>query len=105
MNGIYQDKSSVVKKYHHIKIIVQSPQFEDAHGELKYWVDQSEAVFDLQTDYAKNPYAIVIKTAIKSEYERLSYAELKFMDKIYSISANMHSQEPKQLFVEVHIDK
>lgn len=48
VRGIYQDKSSTIKKYHHLKLVVKSPHFEDTYIKLRYWRDEAEISFNLQ---------------------------------------------------------
>lgn len=33
------------------------------------------------------------------------YGEIKFREKIYSLSANLMAKQSKQLFIELHVDR
>lgn len=56
-------------------------------------------------DHAKQPYGLLLKYSDRQVNKRSSYAEVKFREKIYHISANLLSGQPKQLNIELHLDK
>lgn len=58
-----------------------------------------------QVDYAKQPYGLLLKYSDLMENKRSSFAELKIRDKIYHIAVNLMSEQPKQLNIELHLDK
>lgn len=105
VKGLYQDRSSAIKTYHHFKLDVQSPSFEQTTIDIKYSRDDFEIKLDFQVEHAKQPYGLILKYSIQSDHETISFAELNVGEKFYRISANMLSQQPKQLTVEIHIDK
>lgn len=105
MDGLYQDRTSAVKSYHHLKMIAESPSFEETDIDIKYSNDEYELKFDVNVEYAKQPYGVQIKYSEASDSHTLSYGELRYRDKLYWISADMLLDQPKQLTVEIHIDK
>lgn len=56
-------------------------------------------------EYGLIPYRVQVKHSERNVNERVSSAELKMADETYSVNANMNLDQPKQLFVEMHIDK
>lgn len=48
IKGIYQDNSSPIKTYHHVKLVASSPHFNETNIDLRYWRDQSELSLDLE---------------------------------------------------------
>lgn len=103
--GRFQDRSSSVKRYHHLKLLAQSPSFEDTFVDIKYSLDEFEMKFDAQADYKKQPYALVLKHSEHSINQTVSYAEFKWRKKHYWVSTELLSSQPKQLTVEMHLDK
>lgn len=81
-----------------------SPSFNETNIDLRYWRDEAELQFDIQTNYNKQPYGVLIKFSERVENEQRTYAEVKFREKIYSITSNMMYEQPKQLFLEIHLD-
>lgn len=104
IQGVYQDRSSNVKTYHHLKLSVMSPSFSETNIDLRYWRDAAEMQFEIQTDYDKQPYGLLIKFSERIENEQKAFAQLTFRDKVYSISSNLMYGPPKQLFLEIHLD-
>lgn len=104
IQGVYQDKSSTVKTYHHLKLSVMSPSFSETNIDLRYWRDEAELQFEVQADYNRQPYGVLIKFSERIENEQKTYAQVKFREKVYSITSNMMYGQPKQLFLEIHLD-
>uniref|UniRef100_A0A7G3AUB2 Putative lipoprotein n=1 Tax=Lutzomyia longipalpis TaxID=7200 RepID=A0A7G3AUB2_LUTLO len=103
--GKYEDRSSSIKTFHHVKLSIQSPSFEDTLVDARYSRDEYEVFVDCQVDYSGQPYGLSLKYSEQSTYETYTYTEIKWKDKFYWLSANMTSSQPKQLIVEIHLDK
>lgn len=81
-----------------------SPSFSDTNVDLRYWRDEAELQFEIQADYNKQPYGVLIKYSERIENEQKTFAQVKFREKVYSITSNMMYGPPKQLFLEIHLD-
>lgn len=81
-----------------------SPSFSETNIDLRYWRDEAELQFEIQADYNQQPYGVLIKFSERIENEQKTYAQLKFQEKLYSITSNMMYGQPKQLFLEIHLD-
>lgn len=81
-----------------------SPSFYDTNIDIRYWRDEAELQFEIQTDYNKQPYGVLIKYSERVENEQKTYAQVIFREKLYSISSNLMYGPPKQLFLEIHLD-
>ncbi|XP_055713060.1 uncharacterized protein LOC129807664 isoform X2 [Phlebotomus papatasi] len=103
--GKYEDRSSSIKTFHHIKLSIQSPSFQDTLIDARYSRDEYEVVVDCQVDYGGYPYGVSLKYSEQSPYETYTNMEVKWKDRLYWLSANMTSEQPKQLIVEIHLDK
>lgn len=105
VNGWYEDRSSFIKTYHHIKLDAQSPSFGDLTADVKYVRDEIEYKFEAHAEYGKQPYGLTVKHSRESQNGTNSYAGFKWRDSLYWFSAVMKSAPIKQLVLEVHIDK
>uniref|UniRef100_A0A182NT55 Vitellogenin domain-containing protein n=1 Tax=Anopheles dirus TaxID=7168 RepID=A0A182NT55_9DIPT len=106
VSGWYKDRSSIVKTYHHAKLVAQTgPTVREVFGDLKYIRDEYDNRLDVRAMYDKKPYGIVLHHQQQPENGTSSYAELKWKDGLYSFSAHMKSAPIKQLDLELHIDK
>ncbi|XP_055638867.1 uncharacterized protein LOC129776937 isoform X2 [Toxorhynchites rutilus septentrionalis] len=105
INGWYEDRSSFIKTYHHIKMDAQSPSFGDLTADVKYVRDEIEYKLEANAEYGKQPYGITVKHSRELENGTNTYAGFKWRDSLYWVSAVMNSAPIKQLVLEVHIDK
>ncbi|XP_052864104.1 apolipophorins [Anopheles cruzii] len=106
ISGWYKDRSSLVKSYHHAKLVAQTgPTFREVLGDLKYIHDEHDNRLDLKAMYDKRPYAIILHHKQQPENGTSSYAELRWNEGSYWFSALMKSAPIKQLDLELHIDK
>uniref|UniRef100_W4VR36 Putative lipoprotein n=1 Tax=Corethrella appendiculata TaxID=1370023 RepID=W4VR36_9DIPT len=105
INGVYQDRSSLIKVYHHLKFVVQSPSFDEVNVDIKYLRDEFERKFDIQGEYMNETYGLLIKKLESDTNETSTYAEIKWREKLYWISANMKTAQSKELLLDIHIDK
>lgn len=105
MQGFYSDRSSFVKTYHHVKLNARSPSFEDTTLDASYVRDEHEFKIDGQVEYGVVPYGITFRNTQNTKIEKISYAEIKWRKQLYWLAANLTSGQPKQLTVDLHIDK
>ncbi|KFB38034.1 AGAP008807-PA-like protein [Anopheles sinensis] len=106
VSGWYKDRSSIVKSYHHAKLVAQTgPTFREVLGDLKYIRDENDNRLDVRAMYDKRPYGITLHHRQGPENGTSSYAELRWNDGLYWFSALMKSAPIKQLDLELHIDK
>ncbi|GAB0088507.1 uncharacterized protein DMENIID0001_029540 [Sergentomyia squamirostris] len=104
-SGKYEDRSSSIKTFYHIKLNIQSPSFEETLLDARYSRDEYEVILDCQVDYGGYPYGLRLKYSEQDLFETYTNMEVRWKDKLYWISANMTSNQPKQLVVEIHLDK
>ena len=105
MKGLYQDRSSFIKKYYHLKFVAQSPSFDEVNADLKYIRDEYDFRIEAVAEYAKQPYAIIFRKRHETETLSSTHAELKYKDKVYWLHADMNTDAAKQLHMDIHIDK
>ena len=48
MRGIYQDQSSVKLSFHRLKILMQSPSFNEINVDFQYYRDNNEFRIDIK---------------------------------------------------------
>lgn len=89
-----------------MKMIVESPSFETTSINMVYRRNQLLIFFDVQSKYGKDPYGLTVQYT-SNAHNRNSNAEirLKVKEKDYWINSKLLSEQPKQLQVEIHIDK
>ncbi|XP_053673666.1 uncharacterized protein LOC128723926 [Anopheles nili] len=106
VSGWYKDRSSIVKSYHHAKLVAQTgPSGIEVLGDLKYIRDEYSNRLNVLAQYDKKPYGIILHHKQETENGTSSYAELRWDDGLYWFSALMKSAPIKQLDLELHIDK
>lgn len=105
VKGWFQDRSSQIKRHHHLKLLAQSPSFEDTTIDVRYSLDEFQIKLDAHAKHKDRPYALILKHLYESPNHTLSHAEIRYDKKLYWIKANLVSEQPKQLSVEVHLDK
>ncbi|TDG46759.1 hypothetical protein AWZ03_006806 [Drosophila navojoa] len=106
VKGNYKDRSSRLQALLHLKMIVESPSFETTSVNMVYRRNQLLIFFDVQSKYGKDPYGLTVQYT-SNAHNRNSNAEvrLKIKEKDYWINSKLLSEQPKQLQVEIHIDK
>ena len=105
IKGIYQDRTSNVKKYYHLKLIIQSKSFSDINFITKYSRDFYEHKFDLLTDFKDQVYSFKFKSSELSAFEQKTNAEIKWREKLYTLLAHSISKDMKKTSIELHFDK
>lgn len=105
LRGIYQDKTSNVKKFYHLKMNIQSKAFEDINLILKYSHDHYEFKVDVHTELMGQVYAFKLKNADLSPTESKLLTEIKWKEQIYSLTAHSLSDSIKKTTIELHLDK
>lgn len=103
--GLYQDRTSNVKKFHRLKSIITSKLFDDINCEFKYARDIQEFKIKAKTDYKNATYAFLIDSLDVSPKESIFKGELDWGEKIYSITANTSMKDIGRTKVEVHLDR
>lgn len=103
--GVYQDRTSNIKRYYKLKSVVSSKLFEDINLNLKYSRDLQEMKVKVQTEYKKKNYLLVVESSEIDESESLFTIDLKWADLSYSLSANSSSKGIGTTKVELHMDR
>lgn len=103
--GRYQDRTSSVKRFHHLKSIISSNTFDDLTFDFKYSRDFHDLKFNIQSDYKKKLFALEVKSSDLSVDESQYSGELKWADQQYSIFAHSSSKDVKKTTIEVHFDR
>lgn len=104
INGIYEDKSSAKESYHHLKLVVKSPYLNETNIVTYYILNDTDFLLDTRVDYGKKPYALVLKHSHLGLEEQSAYAELKILNKLYSLSANLNNKDSKRISIDLHIE-
>lgn len=68
-------------------------------------MDEFQIKLDAKAKYKNKPYDLILKHSYESPNHTLSYAEVSFAKKMYWLKADLISEQPKQLAVEIHLDK
>lgn len=105
LNGLYQDRSSMVKTFYHLKMLAQSPSFEDTMVDLKYARDKLEFKMEAYVEHGTDPYGLIVRKSKPADNQVVSYGEVKWREQVYWVNANMLSGQPKELNIEIHVDK
>lgn len=105
VKGSFQDRSSQIKRHHHLKLLAQSPSFDDTNIDVRYSLDEFQIKLDAKAKYRNKPYDLILKHAYENPNHTLSYVEVSFDRKMYWLKADLVSEQPKQLAVEIHLDK
>jgi hypothetical protein len=105
LKGIYQDKTSNVKRFYHLKMNIQSKSFDDVNLVLKYSHDHYEFKVDIYTELMGKAYALKLKNSDISPTESKLIGEIKWKEQIYSLTAHSTADKLKKTTIELHIDK
>lgn len=105
VTGLYKDRSSFIKTFHHFKLNVQSPSFRETLVDVTYSRDEAEVHLDFSVLHGDDPYAIELRYSEDTIYQSLTFAKIVWKEKLFSGSANLTSRNPKQLFIDIHLDK
>lgn len=103
--GLYQDRTSNVKRFHRLKSIISSKLFDDINLDLKYARDLQELKFKAKTEYKKKSYSFNVESIDVSLLESLFKSELEWGENLYSIIANSSYKDNGRMEVEVHLDR
>ena len=103
--GVYQDRTSNIKRYYKLKSVISSKLFEDINCNLKYSRDLQELKFKVQTEYKKKSYLLIVESSDIDEYDSLFTTLFKWADHSYSLSANSSSKGIGTTKVELHMDR
>lgn len=105
MVGLYQDRTSNVKRYYKLKSLISSKLFDDINCNLKYSRDLQELKFKIHTDYKKKNYSLLIESSEVDPMESLLMAQLNWADLSYTIAANSSIRGIGRTKVEIHLDR
>ncbi|CAD7080164.1 unnamed protein product [Hermetia illucens] len=105
IKGSYQDKSSRIKSNHHLKLMIQSPSFNDTAINIIYRRNEMEILFNGKAEYNKLPYGLIINYSRTGNGHYTSHIEIQFRDKSYWLSSKLQAVQPKMLHAELHLDK
>lgn len=105
VTGLYKDRSSVIKTFHHFKLNVQSPSFKETLVDLTYSRDEAELQLDVSVMHGEHPYGITFRYSEDIEFQAVTYASVKWQEKLFYGQAQLTSRDPKKLFIEIHLDK
>lgn len=105
LKGTYQDRTSNVKKFYHLKLNVQSKSFNDINFMVKFSHDHHELKFHLHTEMKGKIYALKLKNSDITPYETKSSAEVNWENQVYSLTAHTLTENIKKTTIEVHLDK
>lgn len=94
-----------MKTSHHAKFTAKSPSFNETNIDARFWRDETEVALDVKVDHAEDRYKLLIKQTDRVESKRSLITELDVRDKKFSMRADLHTAERKELKIEVHIDK
>lgn len=103
--GSYQDRSSYIKTFHHLKFFFNSPSFSDTNIDFRYSRDKREFRIDTQVEYGVDQYGLILRNVEENATKLLHHGEVKWKDQTYWVTSTMLYGQPKQLILEVHIDK
>lgn len=105
VKGRYQDRTSNVKKFYHLKLDIQSKSFSDISLTTKYSRDFFEHKFELRTEFKEKVYSLNFKSSELSPFEQKTYGEVKWHEQLYTLSAHSLSKDMKKTSIELHFDK
>lgn len=133
--GFYQDKSTAGSSNHHLKLLLQSPSFQDINTDLQFFRNNDEFKVDFkvrtttdlpktlmlasydniflidvgdvifQADHDANDYRIYFKHAVLSPQETTTEVKLKYKGKHYSMLSSVYLGDHRKVSVELHIDQ
>lgn len=103
---------------------MQSPSFEDVtlvgkfitdehQFKLELWVNKSIPLqkeiayfaYLFKAEHMNEKYSIALKQTIYKIGEMEAYAEIRYKASLYSISTVINMEKPKQIVMEIHLDK
>lgn len=105
MVGLYQDRTSNIKRYYKLKSLISSKLFEDINCNLKYSRDLQELKIKVQTDYKKKSYSLAIESSEIDPLESVFTTELNWAEYSYSLIANSSLKDIGRTKVEIHLDR
>lgn len=103
--GLYQDRTSNVKRFHRLKTIISSKLFEDINCEFKYARDIQELKFKAKTEYKKTIYSLNVESVDSGSLESLFRSEVEWGESLYWIKANSSMKDIGRTKVEAHLDR
>lgn len=103
--GTYDDRSSVQESRHQLKLMAESPHFRQTSILVKYFLNATMMTIEGDIDHGESPYGLLIRHNHVSVYEQSVYAELKVVQKRYSISARLSDEHFRKLAIDLHIDR
>lgn len=105
MKGFYQDKSTTIKTYHHLKLVFNSPHFNETDIDATFWRDESELSFSVETEHGTEPYALEVKHTTRDAENQISKVKLIVIDKVYTVTAEVRTHDGRHLLLEINVDK
>lgn len=103
--GLYQDRTSNVKRYYRLKSVISSKLFDDINLAVKYSRDLQELKFRITTEYKGKSYSMLVESSEIVPLESIFKTELNWSDHRYSISANSSLKNSGRTKVEIHLDR
>lgn len=94
-----------MKISHHLKVLANGTLFNSTNIDARFWRDETELSVDVQVDYGKDRYGALVKQSDRDETKRTMNAAIQIKEQHYSVLANMMNTAPRQLKIEVHLDK
>lgn len=104
-HGLYQDRTSNVKRFHRLKTIITSKLFEDINCEFKYARDIQELKFKAKTEFKKTIYSFTVESVDLGLLESLFKSELEWGENLYWVTANSSLRGIGRTKVDVHLDR
>lgn len=104
-SGLYQDRTSSIKRYYKLKSLISSKLFDDINCNLKFSRDLQELKLKVLTEYNKKIYSLLIESSENDPLESIFTAQLSWADRSYSVLANSSFKGIGHTKVEIHLDR
>lgn len=105
IRGNYEDRTSSVKKFYHLKSYVRSNVFEDVNLNMKYSRDISGLKFKLDTEYQAKLYSFLLEKLEVEALVDILKSQINWAEFEYSVNANLNRKDIGRTKVEVHLDR
>ncbi|KAG8042041.1 hypothetical protein G9C98_000032 [Cotesia typhae] len=108
IRGTYADRSVITSERrilsHNLKLILRSPSLsQDILFNCKYYRDHVDTKLDVVVEYLDaDKYAIKYQNSIISLTRFLTYAEARFKNNVYAVTANIDVE--REVRLELHLD-
>lgn len=103
--GLYQDISTQNKVHRHLKLLVNSPHFNETNTDLRFWRDEAETSLVVNVEHGTDPYALQCKHSVRDSQPQITAMSVNIIEKVYSVQAQLVRTAKQQLLVEIHLDK